>query len=50
VPVYELTFLFFENGVSRQLFIDYGEFALQGEIKEITFLEPKKCEPQPAAR
>jgi hypothetical protein len=44
VPVYELMFLFFENGVSRKLFIDYGEFAIQGEIKEITFLEPRKCE------
>ena len=29
VPVYELSFLFFENGVSRKLFIDYGEFAIQ---------------------
>jgi hypothetical protein len=44
VPVYELSFLFFENGVSRKLFIDYGEFALQGEIREIAFLEPGKCE------
>lgn len=44
VPVYELMFHFFENGVSRKLFIDYGEFAIQGEIKEITFLEPGKCE------
>ena len=50
VPVYELTFLFFENGVSRKLFIDYGEFAIQGEIKEITFLEPGKCEQQQGAR
>jgi len=44
VPVYELTFLFFENGVSRKLFIDYGEFALRGELKEISFHEPSKCE------
>lgn len=44
VPVYELTFLFFENGVSRKLFIDYGEFSLRGTLKEITFLEPSKCE------
>ena len=43
-------FLFFENGVSRQLFIDYGEFAIQGEIKEITFLEPRACEQQQGAR
>ena len=44
VPVYELTFLFFENGVSRKLFIDYGEFAMRGELKEITFHAPSKCE------
>jgi envelope integrity protein B len=44
VPVYELTFLFFEDGVSRKLFIDYGEFAIRGELKEITFHEPSKCE------
>ena len=44
VPVYELSFLFFENGVSRKLFIDYGEFAIQGEIKEIIFHPPSKCE------
>ncbi len=44
VPVYELTFVFFENGVSRKLFIDYGEFAIRGELKEIAFHEPTKCE------
>ena len=44
VPVYELTFLFFENGVSRNLFIDYGEFAIRGVLKEIVFHTPSKCE------
>ena len=44
VPVYELTFLFFENGVSRKLFIDYGEFAINGELKEIVFHPPSKCD------
>jgi hypothetical protein len=44
VPVYELTFWFFENGVSRKLFIDYGEFAIQGELTQITFHEPSKCD------
>jgi hypothetical protein len=46
VPVYELSFLFFENGVSRKLFIDYGEFAIQGEIKEIVFHAPSRCDPK----
>jgi EipB-like len=44
VPVYELSFLMFENGVSRKLYIDYGEFALQGELTQVTFHEPSKCE------
>ena len=44
VPVYELAFLYFENGVSRRLFIDYGEFAIRGSLKEIMFLEPGKCD------
>ena len=44
VPVYELSFLMFENGVSRKLYIDYGEFALQGELTSIAFHEPSKCE------
>ena len=44
LPVYELSFLMFENGVSRKLYIDYGEFALQGDLTEITFYPPSKCE------
>ena len=49
LPVYELTFLFFENGVSRKLFIDYGEFSMRGELKEITFHPPSKCEQKSSA-
>ena len=48
VPVYELSFLFFENGVSRNLFIDYGEFAMRGDLKEIAFHTPSKCESKSA--
>lgn len=44
VPVYELSFLFLENGVSRDLLIDYGDFAIRGDLKEINFLEPSKCD------
>jgi envelope integrity protein B len=43
VPSYELAFLYFEDGVSRRLFIDYGEFSVRGTLKEITFLQPAKC-------
>jgi hypothetical protein len=43
VPTYELGYRFYDNGVSTGLRIDYGEFAIRGEIKELVFLEPSKC-------
>jgi len=44
LPIYELAFLMFENGVSRKLLIDYGDFSLRGELSSITFHEPSKCD------
>jgi hypothetical protein len=44
LPVYEISFLMFDNGVSRKLKIDYGDFALQGELTQIVFHEPSKCD------
>lgn len=43
IPAYELAFLYFENGVSRRLFIDYGEFAVRGALQSLDFLPPGKC-------
>lgn len=43
VPSYELSFVFFENGVVRQMTLDYGDFALKGDLKSITFLDEPKC-------
>jgi hypothetical protein len=43
IPSYELSFRFYENGVSTNLYIDYGDFAIRGELKELAFLEEKKC-------
>jgi EipB-like len=47
VPTYELAFRFYENGVSTRLYIDYGDFAIRGELKELTFLEETPCSPPP---
>lgn len=44
VPSYELGFRFYENGVSTKLHINYGEFAVNGDLTELTFLEPTRCE------
>lgn len=37
VPAYELSFRYFENGVTTGLKIDYGDFAIKGELKELVF-------------
>ncbi|MEO0671956.1 MAG: cell envelope integrity EipB family protein [Pseudomonadota bacterium] len=43
VPSYELAFVFFENGVSRRLFIDYGAFAIRGALSKLEMLDTKPC-------
>ncbi|HEX7075690.1 MAG TPA: cell envelope integrity EipB family protein [Hyphomicrobiaceae bacterium] len=43
LPAYELSFIYFDNGVSRRLLIDYGNFSIRGELKELTILEPEPC-------
>ena len=43
VPNYELSFLYFENGVSRKLFIDYGTFSMRGRLVKLTMLPQKPC-------
>jgi hypothetical protein len=42
-PAYELTYHFYENGVTSDLQIDYGEFAIRGELKDLTFLPESSC-------
>jgi hypothetical protein len=42
-PAYTLGFELYENGVSRALRLDYGNFALRGELKSIEFLKPTPC-------
>jgi hypothetical protein len=43
IPSYELSFRLYANGVSRKLVIDYGNFAIAGELSRIDFFEPSKC-------
>ena len=42
-PAYTLTFELYENGVSRALKLDYGNFALKGDLKSIEFLKASPC-------
>ena len=42
-PAYELSFRYYENGVTTDLKIDYGEFAIKGQLKELSFHDASKC-------
>ncbi|MCA0319136.1 MAG: cell envelope integrity EipB family protein [Proteobacteria bacterium] len=42
-PIYSIAFELYENGVSRQLVIDYGEFALQGTLTKLEWQAETAC-------
>lgn len=43
VPVYEMGFVLFANGVSRRIVIDNGEYTMRGELSDLTMLDPLPC-------
>lgn len=43
-PVYQLNFRMYDNGVSRSLIIDYGDFAIKGDLSSLEFMPLSKCE------
>lgn len=42
-PVYVIGFDLYENGISRELRINYGDFALKGEMKQLDLLPASDC-------
>ncbi|WP_333794041.1 cell envelope integrity EipB family protein [Hyphomicrobium sp.] len=43
VPLYEMSYRFHDNGVTSSLRINHGDFAIVGELKELTYFEPSPC-------
>jgi len=43
LPTYELGFLFYENGVSRNLLIDYGYITIRGRLTALEMFAPSDC-------
>ncbi len=43
LPSYEIGFVFFENGVSRSLLIDYGHLAIRGRLTKLEMLKAERC-------
>ncbi len=42
-PVYRISFKLYENGITRDLTMDYGEFALKGTLADLEIFEPELC-------
>jgi hypothetical protein len=45
-PTYQIDFRLYENGVSRELLIDYGDFTIHGVLTSLEYLKAKECSPQ----
>jgi hypothetical protein len=44
LPSYQMSFVLYDNGVSRTLKLNYGDFSLKGELKSIEFLKVQACD------
>ena len=42
-PDYQLSFRFYANGVSRDLVIDYGDFAIKGNLSSLELMPSQDC-------
>jgi hypothetical protein len=45
-PYYTISFELYENGISRALLLDYGDFAVSGELTELAIKETSTCNDQ----
>jgi hypothetical protein len=43
LPLHEMSFRFYENGVVRKLSIDYGTVSVKGVLSQLDFYEPTPC-------
>ena len=44
LPDYQMSYMLFENGVSDELLLDYGDFVIRGEMVEFETLPVTACE------
>ncbi len=42
-PIYQLSFLLYENGISRQMTLDYGDFAIKGSLRDLELFDVGAC-------
>lgn len=44
IPVYRMSFKLYENGITRDLTMDYGDFVLTGKLTKLEVLDNKTCQ------
>ena len=44
LPVYQVSFIMHESGISRDLKMIYDDYSLKGDLKQIEFLKPVGCD------
>jgi hypothetical protein len=49
-PSYQIDFRLYENGVSRELLIDYGDFSIHGTLTALEYLKVPDCHATPAQK
>jgi len=42
-PSYQIDFRLYENGVSRELLIDYGDFSIHGTLTSLEYIKAPEC-------
>lgn len=45
-PIYRMSFKLYDNGITRDLTLDYGDFKLTGKLTKLDLLESGHCDPQ----
>ncbi|SKA33591.1 EipB family protein [Consotaella salsifontis] len=43
MPIFHSTYRLYQNGVSDDIVLDYGSYALKGSLSRLDYLQPKPC-------
>ncbi|SCX01389.1 hypothetical protein DSM25558_0252 [Agrobacterium sp. DSM 25558] len=47
LPIYRMSFKLYENGITRDLTMDYGDFVLTGKLAKLDILQAENCDNKP---
>jgi hypothetical protein len=44
-PIYQIAFKLYENGITRDLIMDYGDFSMTGKLVDLKVYDKPDCKP-----